>query len=319
MPDELTVGDITAATIFQVALNIPGRVTSDDSARRAAAVRGETSFASIGCIDCHKPSLPLSSSVFSEPNPFNPPGNLRVQDVPHPFTFDLTRDIPRPRLESAAAGGAIVRAYTDLKRHVIADDMDPFFRNERLIQNGVPVDQFITRKLWDGGNKNHYGHRGDLTTLTEAILHHAGEARAPARALRRPLQRSAGRNNRVLKTAPGIAQWLTPRGNRVRAEQTTEKPKGREAFAYTEPAPLAMMEGQCQGWRVEAGKRHNDARRSESTGARDAPCNSFDDPHPEPTEAFGCAFGVIYLATTACAAQLCELTAGSWRPQIQPR
>jgi len=177
VPDELTVGDITAATIFQVALNIPGRVTSDDSARRAAAVRGETSFASIGCIDCHKPSLPLSSSVFSEPNPFNPPGNLRVQDVPHPFTFDLTRDIPRPRLESAAAGGAIVRAYTDLKRHVIADDMDPFFRNERLIQNGVPVDQFITRKLWDGGNKNHYGHRGDLTTLTEAILHHAGEAR----------------------------------------------------------------------------------------------------------------------------------------------
>jgi hypothetical protein len=178
VPDELTVGDITAATLFQVAMNIPGRVVSDDAGRRAAAVRGEASFASIGCSDCHKASLTLNSALFSEPNPFNPAGNLRVQDVQHAFTFDLTRDIPKPRLEPGAAGGAIVHAFTDLKRHVIADDQDPYFRNERVIQNGVPVDQFITRKLWDGGNKGHYGHRGDLTTLTDAIMHHAGEARS---------------------------------------------------------------------------------------------------------------------------------------------
>jgi cytochrome c peroxidase len=41
----------------------------------------------------------------------------------------------------------------------------------------VPVDQFLTRKLWDVGNTAPYGHRGDLTTISEAILHHAGEAR----------------------------------------------------------------------------------------------------------------------------------------------
>ena len=73
--------------------------------------------------------------------------------------------------------GAIVRAYTDLKRHVICDSTDAFFCNERLIQSGVPVEQFLTRKLWDVGNTAPYGHRGDLTTITEAILHHAGEAR----------------------------------------------------------------------------------------------------------------------------------------------
>ena len=61
---------------------------------------------------------------------------------------------------------------------MICDDQDPFFRNERVIQNLVPVDQFITRKLWDVGNTEPYGHRGDLTTITEAILHHAGEARS---------------------------------------------------------------------------------------------------------------------------------------------
>ena len=38
--------------------------------------------------------------------------------------------------------------------------------------------QFLTRKLWDAGNSAPYGHRGDLTTLSEAIHYHAGEARA---------------------------------------------------------------------------------------------------------------------------------------------
>jgi cytochrome c peroxidase len=175
--DELSVGDITAATLFQAAMNVPGRVIADDAARRAAAERGEARFAQLGCTDCHKPAMTLNSRLFSEPNPFNPAGNLRVQDVQRPFTFDLTRDATEPNLERTANGGAVVRAYTDLKRHVICDDQDPFFCNERLVQNGVPVAVFLTRKLWDVGNTAPYGHRGDLTTITEAILHHAGEAR----------------------------------------------------------------------------------------------------------------------------------------------
>jgi hypothetical protein len=178
-PDEMTVGDITASTIFQAAMNIPGRVIPSDYQRRAAAQRGESRFGEIGCADCHRPTLPLNSALFSEPNPFNPPGNLRPQDVGRPIVFDLAVDIPSPRLERQGSGnpGAVVRAYTDLKRHVICDESDPFFCNERVIQNGVPTNQFITRKLWDVGNTAPYGHRGDLTTITEAIMHHAGEAR----------------------------------------------------------------------------------------------------------------------------------------------
>jgi hypothetical protein len=102
---------------------------------------------------------------------------LRPEDVQRPITFDLTRDGPGPRLERTPEGKAIVRAYTDLKRHIICDDADPFFCNERVVQDGVPTDQFLTRKLWDVGSTAPYGHRGDLTTITEAILHHAGEAR----------------------------------------------------------------------------------------------------------------------------------------------
>lgn len=40
-----------------------------------------------------------------------------------------------------------------------------------------PTAEFLTRKLWDVGNTAPYGHLGDLTTLTEAIHFHGGEAR----------------------------------------------------------------------------------------------------------------------------------------------
>jgi CxxC motif-containing protein (DUF1111 family) len=55
--------------------------------------------------------------------------------------------------------------------------------NERLAQgrpdqDGRPGSEFfITRKLWDVGNSEPYMHRGDLTTITEAILVHGGEGR----------------------------------------------------------------------------------------------------------------------------------------------
>lgn len=40
------------------------------------------------------------------------------------------------------------------------------------------ADFYLTRKLWDVGNSAPYGHRGDLTTITDAIYAHGGEARA---------------------------------------------------------------------------------------------------------------------------------------------
>jgi mono/diheme cytochrome c family protein len=177
--DELTAGDITATTVYQAGLQVPARRIPRDLRRVWAILAGEKIFEDIGCASCHVPEMVLDNPIFSEPNPYNGPGNLRVGDVKSPFTFDLTRDIPKPRLEKRPGkhGGAVVRAFTDLKRHIICDDQDPFYRNERLVQGGVPVDQFLTRKLWDVGNTAPYGHRGDLSTITEAIMHHAGAAR----------------------------------------------------------------------------------------------------------------------------------------------
>src|SRR2546422_2710439 len=174
--DELSVGDITAVTIFQAQLGTPGRVIPQDPRKRRAAEAGSFLFADIGCATCHVPALRLRRRFFIEPNPFNPPGNL--QTSAHPLIFDLTRDGEKPRLERTSDGGAIVRAYTDLKRHDLCGTTDQFFCNEQIPQAGISTREFLTRKLWDAGNSAPYGHRGDLTTLTEAIDHHHGEAKA---------------------------------------------------------------------------------------------------------------------------------------------
>jgi hypothetical protein len=116
----------------------------------------------------------LDDRYFCEPYGLNPAGTL--SDTSKAVCFDMTRDGPKPRLERAGRG-AIVRAFTDLKRHVICDAEVSHYCNEKKVQAGVPIDQFITRKLWDVGNQAPYGHRGDLTTLTEAIEAHGGEGR----------------------------------------------------------------------------------------------------------------------------------------------
>lgn len=192
--NELTIGDITAVTMFQACLNTPGRVIPRDPRRKTAVDRGEVLFDQIGCTSCHVPSMVLESPMFTEPNPFNPPGNLRVSDVENVLRIDLTRDGPRPRLERLPHGRAIIRAYTDLKRQNLNDKELRHFANEQVPQgrlNGFapvsdfivpppprPTEQFLTRKLWDAGNTDPYGHRGDLTTMTEAIYFHGGDARA---------------------------------------------------------------------------------------------------------------------------------------------
>src|SRR2546427_5577586 len=155
----------------------PWRVKRQRRECRILAINGESMFTAIGCAGCHIPAMKLRSRWFSEPNPFNPAGNLQLKDVSSPYAFDMTRDGEKPRLERAHDGGAIVRAYTDLKRHDLCGTTDQFFCNEQVPQAGISTREFLTRKLWDAGNSAPYGHRGDLTTLTEAIDHHHGEAK----------------------------------------------------------------------------------------------------------------------------------------------
>lgn len=182
--NELTRADITAVTLFQATLPVPGQVIPDDPEIARAVKNGEGMFNEIGCATCHIPSLPLDKQgwFFTEPNPYNPAGNLRIGDAPV-LSVDLTSNqLPSPRLKPRA-GVVWVPAYTDFKLHDITDG--PGDPNREALDMNQPAGSpaffagnalFITRKLWGIANQHSFGHHGQYTTMREAVLAHSGEA-----------------------------------------------------------------------------------------------------------------------------------------------
>jgi hypothetical protein len=179
--NEFTVGQVDALAAFQAALPAPARVRFARESDVTLTSLGEVRFDEIGCASCHVPKLPLRSLWFLEPNPYNRPGAVVPSDVGGQIAIPLAFS-DGSGLFRDATGTPYVAAYTDLRRHVICDEDDPFFCNERVRQDFVPVNQFLTPKLWAVGTSMPYGHRGDLTTLSEAIIHHSGEAKEVKRA-----------------------------------------------------------------------------------------------------------------------------------------
>ena len=182
--NELTRADVTAVTVFQATLPVPGQVISDDPEFEKAAKLGEERFAQIGCASCHIRALPLDNKgwIYTEPNPYNPAGNLRVGEAPT-VAIDLTSDeLPGPRLKPVN-GVVWVPAFTDFKLHdITAGPNDP---NREPLDMNQPAGsagffagngKFLTRKLWGIANQHSFGHHGLYTTMREAVVAHAGEA-----------------------------------------------------------------------------------------------------------------------------------------------
>lgn len=189
--NELTRADVTAAVIYQATLPVPGRAMQRNVEIDAAAESGESLFARIGCATCHVPKLPLVDRgwIFTEPNPFNPAGNLLPSEAPL-LSVDLSRnDLPGPRLSPDAHGIVWVPAFTDLRVHdITTGPTDP---NAEALDQNQPIGsaaffagntRFITRKLWGVGNSGPYMHHGKFTTIREAVLAHSGEADGARRA-----------------------------------------------------------------------------------------------------------------------------------------
>jgi len=205
--NELTTADLTAVSLFQATLSVPGRVIPNDPAVERANLSGETMFNKIGCATCHA-TLPLTAKnnpglpgqpgwIFFEPNPYNPAAgpnspNLQLGPANYPvsapaLTVDLTSTmLPLPRLH-VHNGSVMVEAYTDLKLHDISATSNPTIdpECEPLDQNqpaGSPGFfagncKFITRKLWGFYNQGGaFMHHGKFTTAREAVEAHNGEA-----------------------------------------------------------------------------------------------------------------------------------------------
>lgn len=182
--NELTRADITAATLFQATLPVPEQKLPRDPRIRQAIQRGEELFSEIGCASCHVPALPLTDGgwVFSEPNPYNPPGNLQADEAVA-INVDLSHPA-LPGLRPQPQNGVLwVRAFTDLKLHDITSGPDD--PNAEPININHPAgspgflggnSEFLTKKLWGAANEPPYFHHGKFTTLREATLAHYGDA-----------------------------------------------------------------------------------------------------------------------------------------------
>jgi Di-haem oxidoreductase, putative peroxidase len=182
--NELSEADVTALTLFQATMAVPGRVIPRHDVFERAIWLGERRFIDAGCATCHIPKLPLDDRgwIFSEPNPFNPTGNRQIDDGPS-FRVNLNDPrLPSPRLD-AERGVVWVPAFTDLRLHDLCDGPDD--PNREPLDMHAPAGteaffagncRFITRKLWGAANEAPYFHHGQFTTLREAVHAHGGEA-----------------------------------------------------------------------------------------------------------------------------------------------
>jgi len=190
--DEMSRADMTAASVFQAVMAVPGQVIPRDSEIEAAILLGEEKFVQVGCGSCHIPKLPLDGDghVYVEPNPYNPSGNLQPGQAPD-YAIDLNdRHLPQPRLRRDPQSGVTwVPIFTDFKLHDITTGPDD--PNREALNMHFPGgsseffagnSHFLTKRLWGVGNTQPYYHHGKYTTMRMATLAHAGEAEASRQA-----------------------------------------------------------------------------------------------------------------------------------------
>lgn len=204
---ELSVGDVTAITIYNAAQEAPaelgrvaalGAVPAPDANARGLVDRGRTLFGQVGCASCHMPEVRLADTVFEEPTKRGAGQYLDAflagkdpdYDPARPVRFDLLKDAQEPRIEAHPEGGAVVRMYGDLKRHemgrrladpapvaVLSVTLAPLEFEGKVVM--VPASEYLTPELWGVGNTGPWMHDDRAGTLAEAILLH-GEDSPPA-------------------------------------------------------------------------------------------------------------------------------------------
>lgn len=138
---ELTVGDITALTVFMASLPRPYQLNPSDP----RVIKGRQVFTNTGCAACHTPVKTLQSTVL---------------DITNPETASVTK---------VHLGDPAVELFSDIKRHKMGALLA-----EPGPQSGIPADVFRTQPLWGIADSAPYLHDGSANTLEEAIQKHGG-------------------------------------------------------------------------------------------------------------------------------------------------
>lgn len=199
---ELSVGDLTALTVYMAALERPVSklelhqrgVMQLEPEEKDRIEQGETKFADAKCTDCHVPVMNVSTPIFSEPSlqagfteEIFPSGQEAAEAGLSANTavwFDLTEDSPNNHVEvangeilnfgafeKAGDGSAIVAWYSDFKRHDMGEKL-----SDPVDVHGFGASVWPTASLAGVGSTGPWLHDGNATTLEEAILAHGGEA-----------------------------------------------------------------------------------------------------------------------------------------------
>ena len=204
---ELSVGDVTALTVYVAAQEMPttvdrlaaeGLLSPPPADVARARRRGRDLFTQIGCATCHVPELILETSFFEEPTRRGgdqyfdaelDPAVTRLE-VDAPFRFHLVQEGDFPRPQPSADGGLRVPLFGDLKRHRMGRQLADAQPTRVLLANGdalqfggvtqaVAVDEFLTPELWGVGNSGPWLHDGRAGTLAEAIVLHGEDDPPP--------------------------------------------------------------------------------------------------------------------------------------------
>lgn len=180
--DEVTEGELTAMTAFQVCMPIPQEV--DQTTARIAA--GRELMDTIGCTECHKPTLPLEDPVWRY---MSSGGATLAIDLTDPVALGAGR----PTRE--ADGSVLVHLWGDLKRHDLGDEShepldQPVDLSKPNYEDGgfaehidetlvpIPKEMMLTTELWGSRDTAPWWHDGSSPTIEDAILRHGGEAQA---------------------------------------------------------------------------------------------------------------------------------------------
>ncbi len=160
--DELSDAQIALLTMFAAMQDVPVDLPPIEPDLLLLYARGRQDFATLGCADCHVPSLAIEDSTYTLPG----------RDDDPDLSFDLLQDAAQPRLAPDPITGALtVPLYSDLKRHAMGDDLA-----EVRDDADIAADVFITPPLWGIARSRPYLHDGRAPTLEDAILEHGGEA-----------------------------------------------------------------------------------------------------------------------------------------------
>lgn len=155
---ELEEGTLTAIAVYMALLESPVILPPSDPGLKHRWADGSELFETLGCSDCHRRSLRLSTK--------HQQWYERADTSDGAVTIRLLHDGEQPR------STRFVKLFSDLKRHDMGENLaDPVDGPTSL-----PRSVFITRPLWGLAESAPYLHDGRAATIPEAIAAHGGEA-----------------------------------------------------------------------------------------------------------------------------------------------